>query len=87
MIGLFGGTLGASLSGYFDQSKTQEMLEGIGFGALIAALLLVPYWIYLFFAGDGNKAWSDIDNKSGRVFRLVLATGFIAYIFSSSLGV
>ena len=94
LIAILAGASGALLSGMFDFKPPPEgifsfgnYLHGARFGATLAALGLVPYWLFHAVVGDILVSWDALEYKVWRVIWVVCWAMFLAFFLSRGLAV
>jgi len=67
-----------SFGNYFDGAK---------FGVVLAAIGLIPYWIFHMIKGDAFNQWHETDKKLWRVTWVFCWAFAVGYFFSRSLAI
>ncbi len=94
MVALLCGAFGALSSGMWDLKPPDPGIysfgsysDGTKIGATLAAMGLIPYWIFHMILGDAFRSWEDLDNKIQRVAWVVCWASFLGWFFSRSQGI
>ena len=91
-IAILCGVLGALVSGMWDFVPPAQGIYSFGnyfdgaiFGAVLAAIGLIPYWIFHMFTGIIRTQWKNVSNKKLRIVWIFCWATFLGVFFSKSL--
>ena len=94
IIAILCGSVGALLSGMWDIKPPPKGIysfgnynDGIKWGAFIAAIGLIPYWIFHLLVGDARVSWKELKHRKLRVVWVICWALFLGWFFSRSLAV
>jgi len=94
VVALIAGAMGSLMSGMWDFVPPKEgvfsfgsYFEGMKFGAFLAGLGLIPYWMFHAVIGNLRLSWANVRFKALRLLWVVCWAGFLVFFLSRGLAI